>query len=310
MNEYKKKLAAMQAGQVNKDSSESDIPASINGIPNSALVSVFEGRSKATSQMMGHRVNLAESINAKMQQAFGMDISGLRIYRSEAMKGTGMHGMAQGNTIVLGSDVNLNTTEGQAVLGHEISHIHAQRQGVGMGRGGLYKNVGLEHQADVEGMRAARGRPIYSNGMEFSDGMKYGLGMKGVDGLGPMSEGLGPVAAAPMQAKKDDKDAPNSTELSEKYKDAPFQNKSDILKYIEANDKATTWKRAYRGLGETPDITNSGLIKEIPVGRTDVMPKTGEIAGENQREIDPRYTPKDEVMRQKKMRELTAYNKH
>ena len=147
MNEYKKKLAEMQAGQVNKDVSAEQ--SMTNGIPNSVLLSVFEGRSKATSQMMGHRVNLAESINAKMQQSFGMDISGLQIYRSEAMKGTGMHGMAQGNKIVLGSDVNLNTTEGQAILGHEISHIRAQSQGVGMGHGGLYKNASLEHQADV-----------------------------------------------------------------------------------------------------------------------------------------------------------------
>ena len=65
MNEYKKKLAEMQAGQVNKDVSAEQ--SMTNGIPNSVLLSVFEGRSKATSQMMGHRVNLAESINAKMQ---------------------------------------------------------------------------------------------------------------------------------------------------------------------------------------------------------------------------------------------------
>ena len=119
------------------------------------------------------------------------------------MAGTGMHGMAQGNKIVLGSDVNLNTTEGQAVLGHELSHIRAQSQGIGMGHGGLYNNAGLEAQADREGMLAARGRPIYQDNMVFSDGMKYGLGMKGVEGLSPMSPGLGATAAAPMQAKKD-----------------------------------------------------------------------------------------------------------
>ena len=147
-------------------------------------------------------MNLAESINAKMTQAFGMDVSQLRVFRSHAMSGTDMKGISQGNTVVLSEDVDLNTAEGQAVLGHELSHIHAQAQGIGMGRGGLYHNAALEHRADVEGMRAARGRPIYSNGMEFSDGMKYGLGMKGVDGLGPMSEGLGPVAAAPHAGKQ------------------------------------------------------------------------------------------------------------
>ena len=140
MNEYKKKLAAMQAGQVNKES-PAGVPMT-NGIPNSALLSVFEGKSRATSEMMGHKKNLAPSIAAKMQQAFGMDISGLQVYRSEAMKGTGMHGMAQGNKIVLSSDVDLNTGAGQAVLGHELSHIHAQATGVGTGHSGLYSGNG------------------------------------------------------------------------------------------------------------------------------------------------------------------------
>ena len=181
MNEYKKKLAEQAAGQVNKASAP-DAPAATNGIPNSALLSVFEGKSRATSQMMGHRVNLAESINAKMTQAFGMDISGLQVYRSDAMVGSGMQGMAQGNKVVLSSDVDLNTTAGQAVLGHEISHIHAQSQGTGMGHSGLYEDAALEHQADTEGLLAAQGRSIYQGGMDIGIGMSYGLGMQGVEG--------------------------------------------------------------------------------------------------------------------------------
>ena len=116
MPEYMKKKQPVQPSQMKKAEAVDPRREMTNGIPNSVLTEVFAGRRKADSNMMGHRVNLAESINAKMQQSFGMDISGLRIYRSEAMKGTGMHGMAQGNTIVLGSDVNLNTTEGQAIL--------------------------------------------------------------------------------------------------------------------------------------------------------------------------------------------------
>ena len=200
MNEYKKKLAAMQAGQQNSKSPVQE--KMTNGIPNSALLSVFEGKTHATGEMMGHKQNLAPSIAAKMSQAFGIDLTGMQVYRSDAMVGTGMHGMAQGNKVVLSSDVDLNTTEGQAVLGHELSHINAQRQGIGTGHSGLYDNAALEHQADVEGMRAAHGRPIYSSGMEYSDGMKYGLGMRGVEGLAPMSSGLGAAAAAPMQADK------------------------------------------------------------------------------------------------------------
>ena len=201
MNEYKKKLVAQQAGQVNSESTPEQMT---NGIPNSALNDVFAGKKNPTSEMMGHKMPLPPSIAAKMQQSFGMDLTQLSVYQSDAMAGTGMKGISQGNKVVLSSDIDLNTGEGQAVLGHELSHIRAQSQGIGMGNSGLYNNAGLEAQADREGMLAAHGRPIYDQGMTGNPGMSYGLGMRGVEGLTPVSaNGIGASAGAPMQAKKD-----------------------------------------------------------------------------------------------------------
>ena len=199
MNEYMRKTARKDAQQNNA----APIQAKTNGIPNSVLNDVFAGRRKADSSMMGHSQNLAPSIAAKMSRAFGMDLTGMQVYQSDAMKGTGMRGMAQGNKIVLSSEVNLNTTAGQAVLGHEISHIHAQSQGVGMGHSGLYENAALEHQADTEGLLAAQGRSIYqSGGMDTGIGMQYGLGMQGVEGMTAIGGGMSAGAGAPMQANK------------------------------------------------------------------------------------------------------------
>ena len=198
MQEYEKKYAQKSAQQNNA----APIQAKTNGIPNSVLNDVFAGKRHADSSMMGHSQNLAPSIAAKMSRAFGMDLTGMQVYQSDTMKGTGMQGMAQGNKVVLSSEVNLNTTAGQAVLGHEISHIHAQSQGVGMGHSGLYENAALEHQADTEGLLAAQGRSIYSDGMDAGIGMQYGLGMKGVEGLTPLSGGMSANAGAPMQAWK------------------------------------------------------------------------------------------------------------
>ena len=198
MQDYMKKNAQKGAQQNN----ESPVQAKTNGIPNSVLQDVFAGKRHADSSMMGHSQNLAPSIAAKMSRAFGMDLTGMQVYQSDAMKGTGMRGMAQGNKVVLSSDVNLNTTAGQAVLGHEISHIHAQSQGIGMGHSGLYENAALEHQADTEGLLAAQGRSIYSDGMDTGIGMQYGLGMQGVEGLTPLSGGMSASAGAPMQAWK------------------------------------------------------------------------------------------------------------
>ena len=198
MHDYVKKNPVKSA-QPNKAPAQ---PEMTNGIPNSVLTDVFAGRKHATSEMMGHSQNLAPSIAAKMSQAFGMDLTGMQVYRSDAMKDTGMRGMAQGNKIVLSSDVDLNTTAGQAVLGHEISHIHAQSQGIGMGNSGLYENAALEHQADTEGLLAAQGRSIYQGGMDIGIGMSYGLGMQGVEGLTPLGGGMSANAGAPMQANK------------------------------------------------------------------------------------------------------------
>ena len=200
MNEYKKKLVAQTARKVNSDISATE---ATNGIPNSALQDVFSGKRRADSSMMGRSQNLAPSIAAKMSRAFGMDLTGMQVYRSDAMVGSGMQGMAQGNKVVLSSDIDLNTTAGQAVLGHEISHIHAQSQGIGMGNSGLYENAALEHQADTEGLLAAQGKSIYqSGGMDMGGGMSYGLGMQGVEGLTPLGGGMSASAGAPMQAKK------------------------------------------------------------------------------------------------------------
>jgi len=193
MNEYdlKKTLAKRSEKQNNNPAA----PQGFNGIPNSVLTEVFAGKRKATNEMMGHRSNLAPSIAAKMNQAFGMDFSAVQVYQTDAMKGTGMQGMAQGNKVVLSSDVDLNTMEGQAILGHELSHIRAQSMGMGTGNG-LLQDAALEHQADNEGLLAAHGQNIYGESM----GMSMGLGMAGFEGLTPLGGGMSATAAAPMQA--------------------------------------------------------------------------------------------------------------
>ena len=209
MSEYLKKKQPVQPSQAKKAEPLNPMQEMTNGIPNSVLQDIFAGKRKADASMTGHSDTLAPSIAAKMSRAFGMDVSSVQVSRSDKMKGTGMQGMAQGNKVVLSSDIDLNTMEGQAILGHELSHIRAQSQGIGMGNSGLYQNASLEHQADMEGMRAARGLfASREGGMEMGLGMSYGLGMRGLEGLTPLSGGMSANAGAPMQAKKPD--APGS----------------------------------------------------------------------------------------------------
>ena len=260
MNEYAKKRAA-QAAQLNNDAPAQE--QMTNGIPNSALSDVLAGKTHATSSMMGHSRNLAPSIAAKMSQAFGMDLTGMQVYRSDAMVGSGMQGMAQGNKVVLSSDIDLNTTAGQAVLGHEISHIHAQSQGIGMGNSGLYENAALEHQADTEGLLAAQGRSIYSDGgMDMGGGMSYGLGMQGVENITSLSGGMSASAGAPMQADKDDREtALDRINGTMGHFEAPDIDKVIAQKEIEAKKPRGTTKKTKTKKNDNTDLTAKRLNK-------------------------------------------------
>ena len=248
MSEYSDKEKESVREERNEERS-TPVQKMTNGIPNSILQQIFAGTRKADASMLCHSETLAPSIAAKMSRAFGMDVSGVKISRSDTMAGTGMKGLAQGNRVVLAPDVDLNTMEGQAILGHELSHIHAQAMGIGMGHAGLLQDASLEHQADVEGMRAARGLfASREGGMEMGLGMSYGLGMKGLEGLTPLSGGMSASAGAPMQAKKPDSEeeanqmmydyaGERAGELSKKgkkYADVQGDEDAALLKYAKS----------------------------------------------------------------------------
>ena len=273
MQDYMKKNA-QRGGQQNN---ASPLQAKeTNGIPNSVLQDVFAGKRRATSEMMGHSQNLAPSIAAKMSRAFGMDLTGMQVYQSDAMKGTGMRGMAQGNKVVLSSDVNLNTTAGQAVLGHELSHIHAQSQGIGMGHSGLYENAALEHQADTEGLLAAQGRSIYQGGMDTGIGMSYGLGMQGVEGMTAIGGGMSTNAGAPMQAgifKPDNREDANQMVYDYATK---LASKLNVDKLAQENKLVSTKQKVQKDLKKYV----RGL--HIP---SDVMEQLKERAGGSKEEL-------------------------
>lgn len=75
---------------------------------------------------------------------------------------------------------NMGSFSGQALLGHELAHIGQQARGEVSG-GGLVRNSSFEHQADVQGMMAARGETAVS----------------------PASSAqIAPMSAAPIQARE------------------------------------------------------------------------------------------------------------
>lgn len=111
------------------------------------------------------RVDLPGAIQAKMENAFGADLSGVKIYESQAVADAGADALAQGSHIAFApGQLDLVSMHGQALLGHELSHVVSQARGEARGTG-LLENHTLESRADREGMMAAMGQSIYPSVM-------------------------------------------------------------------------------------------------------------------------------------------------
>lgn len=103
----------------------------------------------------GHRVDLPSAIQSKMENAFGADLSRVRLYESQAVADMGASALTQGSHIAFApGQLDLVSAHGQALLGHELSHVVSQARGEARGDG-LLENHSLEARADREGMMAA-----------------------------------------------------------------------------------------------------------------------------------------------------------
>ena len=130
------------------------------------------------------RLDLSDAIRTKMENAFGTDLSAVRLYESEAVAAHGAGAVAQGDTIAFAPGMHdFGSRSGQEILGHELSHVVSQRRGEVTGSGFL-NNAALEARADREGALAAAGGQVYDGPV-----------------TGPMSGATADASAAgPMQA--------------------------------------------------------------------------------------------------------------
>ena len=137
-----------------------------------------------TAEQLGHPVDLPGAIRAKMEASFGMDLSGVRLYESQTVADAGAEAVTMGSRISFApGKLDFSSGSGQALLGHELSHVVSQARGEAAGSGFLNDRV-LEARADREGAMAAAGESVYSGPMT------------------PISASSAAQAAGPMQAKK------------------------------------------------------------------------------------------------------------
>ncbi|MBQ6517836.1 MAG: DUF4157 domain-containing protein [Anaerolineaceae bacterium] len=146
-----------------------------SSLPNSAMV-----------ENLGHRVDMPTVMREKMEGAFGMDLTAVKLYENKAVGKAGAEAVTQGSSIAFApGKLDFTSTHGQALLGHEISHAASQARGEVKGSG-LVNDSALEERADREGIKAARGESVTS-------------GFGGTTTA--LSNASAASAAGPMQAK-------------------------------------------------------------------------------------------------------------
>lgn len=136
-----------------------------------ALRSGGDFASQASLLAPGGGERLPGPVQAKMEHAFGSDFSDVRVHQDGQAEGMGAKAFARGNDVHFASGAySPDSQGGQEVLGHELAHVVQQRQGrvapTMQAKGGLGINtdVGLEHEADVMGAKAARGEVVQRGG--------------------------------------------------------------------------------------------------------------------------------------------------
>lgn len=151
-----------------------------------SLDALRSGAARPTQEQLGHRVDLPDTMREKMETAFGADLSAVKLYESDAVAEAGANAITQGSNIAFAPGMlDFTSFGGQALLGHELSHVVSQSRGEVTG-GGFLNDHALEARADREGAMAAAGQTVAMP-------------------AAALSSVTAAPAAGPMQANKEDK---------------------------------------------------------------------------------------------------------
>ena len=178
---------------------------------------------------LGHQVDMPVVMREKMEGAFGMDLSGVKLYENKAVGEAGAEAVAQGSRIAFAPGrLDFSSTHGQALLGHEISHVASQARGEVKGSG-LVNDSALEARADREGLMAARGESV---------SMGYG------GASAALSNASAASTAGPMQAKS----GRRNQQIIEEEQEEPQRNlNGDVPLIYDPDQDQRNKKRGFLG---------------------------------------------------------------
>jgi Domain of unknown function (DUF4157) len=131
----------------------------------------LQGTLDEPARLPGHGggAEMPDAVRAKMERSFGADFSQVRVHEGPHVAGLGALAYTQGTDIHFApGQYQPESQHGQALLGHELTHVVQQSQGrVAATRQAkgvrINDDAALEREADELGARAARGEPVDAN---------------------------------------------------------------------------------------------------------------------------------------------------
>ena len=103
------------------------IPAAREVVAPGPSLAQLQGGALPTPEQIGRKVDLPGGIRAKMEAAFGADLSGVELYESQTVADAGAQAMTMGTKIGFApGQIDFTSSSGQALLGHELSHVVIQ----------------------------------------------------------------------------------------------------------------------------------------------------------------------------------------
>jgi hypothetical protein len=118
-------------------------------------------KADAPLQLKANDNKMPEHVQSKMEKSIGADFSDVNIHVGSEASDVGALAYAQGSDIHFApGQYNPESSSGQQLLGHELTHVQQQRQGrvkPTMQAKGIAVNddAGLEREADIKGAKAA-----------------------------------------------------------------------------------------------------------------------------------------------------------
>ncbi|MDD2421596.1 MAG: DUF4157 domain-containing protein, partial [Heliobacteriaceae bacterium] len=106
----------------------------------------------------GTELTLPEELKRRMENRFGVSLSGIQLRESSQVSSLGTRAVAQGDTISFAPGAYDPTTRtGREIIGHEMAHVVQQANGgvnADIAGTNISLDQGLEHAADHEGSMA------------------------------------------------------------------------------------------------------------------------------------------------------------